>query len=393
MTQNFKKLAIAAGVSVGMAALSMPSHAVIQGAPGEALLIPLVVYHDAAFAGDYTANTIVQVTIPSTVGFDTVPNDFTAPNTTPTATPPTLLSSYDSLDPTNTIHWFWFDQESIHQLDQKIKVTADDVVQINWREEAASSVIWNGVAGYMVVSTDAGTSSQAADFSMYGDAWLELDVDGAGTVPASLATIPVLPMSDGEDGPIDTPVSNSDNVKYIGGIPSEVSPTVSGIRTNASTGALDDLTVFDLPLNTHTAPTMHVVWIDKNLSDDDYLGDAANAIPVNVFDSEENDCSATTALPYELNVIWVPRATGDTSVSLPFFSTSKARLCAPSSGYATEAGFVQYQIREYIDTGIDAPESAAVAFSLLWSSDLDTTPGSFEITTVLAHERGTFKLR
>ncbi|UHD14527.1 hypothetical protein [Thiocapsa bogorovii] len=87
MSSNFKKLAIAAGVSAGLAVVSAPSYAVIAGPVGEALLIPLV-----AHGGDQplASNTIIQVTIPGTVGFDGIPNNFTAPHTTPTNPGPTL---------------------------------------------------------------------------------------------------------------------------------------------------------------------------------------------------------------------------------------------------------------------------------------------------------------
>ena len=56
MNAKFKKLAIAAGVSTALAGASMPSHALVEGLPGEALLVPFVL----AVGG---VDTIVQLTV------------------------------------------------------------------------------------------------------------------------------------------------------------------------------------------------------------------------------------------------------------------------------------------------------------------------------------------
>ncbi|EGV19383.1 hypothetical protein [Thiocapsa marina] len=376
MSSNFKKLAIAAGVSAGLAAVSVPSYAVIPGPAGEALLIPLVA-HGGDVAGG--SNTIIQVTIPGTVGFDSIPNDFTAPNTTPTNPGPTLFPVDADLVPGNAIHWYWFDKESVHRLNRMVPVTADDVVVIDWLQASGGS--FAGQEGYMVIGTEIARTGAAADFAMFGEAWFELYSDDTADRVGTLAQIPVLPMSDGVDGAFDSPVSKADNVKYnSAGIPRAVSPLISGMRTNRSDGILNDTTVFNLALSDRNFPSVHVVWLDVNLDDD------GRGLGVDVFDSDEFSCSGSVDLPYELNVIWIPEAFAATTAN-PFGIPSN-EYCLPTQLSGDEIGFVTYYIPEYIDTNIDEPESAGVAFSILMDWD---AVDNLRFTTSLGQERGTYK--
>ncbi len=381
MKTRFKQVALASAVTAAMGAASMPAHAIIEGAAGEALLVPFVVYSPTV-AGTEGVNTLIEITIPSTVGFDTIPNVFTAPNTTPTNPGPTLFPPDADLVPSNFIHWYFFDQYSVHRLNRAVKVTPDDMVLINWGDEIVNTNLVNEV-GYLVIGTETARTGAAADFNMFGDAYL---VSGGQQLGFTAdAKIPVLPMSDGPDGPFGSPVTVQDQVKYRGGIPVAVSPLISGMRTNRSDGALDDGTVFDLTLSNRNFPTLHVVWLDVNLWDTDQ-----EIIPVDVFDTDERTCSSIVYVPWELNAIWIQPA--GPRVTPPLWTTDEATLCLPTGADATGQGFVRYQLPEYIDTNIDSPESAGVAFSIKYGTYGTALPNILPVETALGHERGTYKL-
>lgn len=370
MNPNFKKLALAASISAGLGAATLPAHAVMLGDAGEALLIPLVVH-----GGDNpgASNTYINVTVPGTVGFDTIPNVYTAPHTTPTNPGPTLFPDAASLQGGNLIHWYWFDKESVHRLNGQIPVTADDLVSIDWLE--ASNGSFAGEEGYMVIGTERARTRAAADFAMYGEAYLELySDDPIGT----LVPVPVLPMSDGADGSPTSMPSTDDNVKYTSsGIPRAVSPLSSGMRTNRSDGRLDDTTVFNLSLGDRNFPSVHVVWLDVNLDD------AGLGLNVDVYDSEELTCSDSVDLPYELNVIEIDNWAG---------IGGEKEYCLPAgsefTGDTEHRGFVTYFLPEYIDTDIDAPESAGVAFSITMDWDADD---QLRFSSSDVQVRGTYK--
>lgn len=370
MNPNFKKLALAASISASLGATTLPAQAVMLGDAGEALLIPLVV-HGGDVAG--ASNTYINVTVPGTVGFDTIPNIYTAPHTTPTNPGPTLFPDAASLQGGNSIHWYWFDNRSVHQLNGRIPVTADDLVPIDWLE--ASNGNFAGEEGYMVIGTEAARTRAAADFAMYGEAYLEFySDDPIGT----MVPIPVLPMSDGADGAFDSVPTKEDNVKYSSsGIPRAVSPLVSGMRTNRSDGILDDTTVFNLSLGDRNFPSVHVVWLDTNLNGD------GRGLNVDVYDSEELTCSDSVDLPDELNIIEVNNWAGFGGVE---------DYCLPAgsefTGLVEHPGFVTYYLPEYLDTGINEPESAGVAFSITMDWDAND---QLRFTSSDVQVRGSYK--
>jgi hypothetical protein len=345
MNKNLMKVVLGAAVAASVTAASMPSRAIMVGVAGEALLVPLVVWGGSGTTADPNVNTIIRVTIPDTFGFDSLPNIFTAPHTTPTWSSAALFPP----DPdrnwpgkssilTSAIHWYWFDQYSVHRLNRGVPVTANDVVEINWRDVAGRA--WANQRGYMVIGTEAARTGAPANFAMFGDAWLvfsnRVESEDSDT-RARAAMVPVLPMSDGADGPFNSPVTVDDNVKYANGIPRQVSPLISGMRTNRSDGERDDTTVFDLTLGKrYDGLTISVVWLDVNQG-----SPASNPTGPTVND---------------------------------------------------EGGLVTYNLPEYIDNNVDAPESAGVAFSLILGSDvLYTPPNTLWGGTTLGHERGTFK--
>jgi hypothetical protein len=386
MKQSTKKAALAAGLSASLLGASMPSQAVIEGVAGEALLVPLVIFDP--FGG---LNTLINITVPSSIGFESIPNNYTATNTTPTNDPETITPA--GFTGTKDLHWFFFDHKSKHVCNAKIPVTPDDQVFINWGQVvgAVCGFEWVGNPGYLVFTTETARSGAAADFNMFGEAYLVnsqffyLD-----------AQIPVLAMNDGADG-VDPVATKADNVKYdIDGIPSSVSPLISGMRTNKS-DSIGDTTLFDLTLSNRDFPTVHVVWLDQNTG---YTG-----LNVDVYDNDERTCSDAVDLPYELNIIYVlpwgcpgPQCTSDVAASAlvePFdFEPQLANFCLPPGASVLDPGFARYSLPEYVDTNIDEPESAGVAFSIAFTVDPDLVaiiPGNIiPVESALAHERGLF---
>ena len=368
MNPKFKKLALAASITAGLGAAAMPAQAMLVSEAGEALLVPLF-RHGGDQAG--ATNTFIKVTVPDTVGFDTVPNIFTAPNTTPTnPAGPTLFPRTNGQN--KSLHWYWFDFQSVHRLNGEIPVTPGDVIWIDWL--LTSGGAFAGQAGYMVIGTETARTGAAADFAMFGDAWYEI----YGPDPfGSMVPVPVLPMIDGADGAFDSRVSTADNVKYNAqGIPRAVSPLWSGMRTDRADGVQDDTTVFNLSLGDRNFPSVHVVWLDTNTG---YQG-----LSTEVWDSDEHVCSDSVDLPYELNYVRVA----------PWYADPSRTYCIPvGAGYnlpatASYFGYVSYFIPEYVNFDNDAPNSAGVAFAITMDWDADN---QLRFTAEGGQVRGTYK--
>lgn len=304
--KKYQKLMLASGVATALAGLSMPTHAIIEGAAGEALLVPFVLYSNpdrTPLQFDLTepsVNTLVMVTTPSAVGVDTIPNFFTAPNTTPTNVAPVVETFDPDLGETGEytagIHVYFFDERSVEALNFRIPVSPDDMTLINWGNEVENrNQALEGVKGYMVITNDKpnGQWRQAAKFSMFGDAWVIWPTN-IGLIDSK---IPVLPMSDGADTTGVTIPTRVNNVIHNsnGGIVA-ASPLASGMRTNRSNGnGLADYTLFDLTMSNRFLPTLHVIWVDEN------IGQANTSY---VYNDQEQDCSMTLPIANELNVYW-----------------------------------------------------------------------------------------
>lgn len=370
LKQNLAGLALLATVCVGLGAAVTPVNAVMLGEAGEALLIPLVQHSDPPPG---VGDTYIRVTVPGTIGFDAIPNGFTAPHTTPTNPGPTDDPADADLMGGNAIHWYWFDRSGTHRRNGRIPVTANDVVWLDWLKLSGGA--FAGEAGYMIVGTETGRTGAAADFAMFGEAWV--DYYSAGQV-GSKVPIPVLPLNDGPDGGSSSAVSVADNVKYSAGIPRAASPLYSGMRTNRSDGELNDTTVFNLSLGAGGLPALHVIWLDMN------PGGASRPLVLEPADDEEHVCSGTVDQgSRSVRVLVVPQHADatDQSCTRP---ESDFGTTEPQRGF----GFVRYSIPEYIDTGIGAPESAGVAFSIMADSDAG---GRLRYTSTPAQVRGTFK--
>lgn len=454
---NTKKLLLASGVATALAAASMPSYAIIEGSAGEALLVPFVLYSNPT--GDLSIldidepsiNTIIAVTTPSAIGRDTIPNFFTAPNTTPTNPGPPVtantdpdlatISSGDERDYVNGLHVFFFNSRSQEELNFTVPTSADDLTIINWGDEVESKRPGlNGVKGYIVITNDKEEKNgngwgwrDAARFTMFGDAFMIWPTN-IGLIDTK---IPVLPMSDGADQAGVTVPSTPNNVIFNStGEIIAASPLTSGMRTNLSNGIEGDYTLFDLTMSNRFLPTIHVIWVDEN------IGQANTAY---VFNDVEQDCSMTLPIANELNVYWtsietlwpgaeclVNPLTGNPVMQVDDPATplvdesllcepgilpelgwldATLELCYPEAKFKLGLdvlksdilypGFVRFKINEYIDTNKGTPDSAAVAFSIQLQIDVldaerrnlinfNVLPTVLPVETALGHERGQF---
>jgi hypothetical protein len=364
MNKRFQKIAISTAVTAALASVSLPSQAIVVGNAGEALLVPLVM-HDAGATG---LNTLIEIEIPASVGWEDVANIYTARHVTPTN--PNLALNPPDPD-INTLHWFFFDKYSEHKVNDDIPVTPDDIVQINWLDVSGGA--FPG-PGYMVITNEIGFLTGAgAQFSMFGNAWL---VNNLGLE----ASIPVLPLTDDDDGVNARPTPN-DNVIYgpngTGGIVTQVSPLISGIRTTYSDGDLGDYTVFDMALSSQGLATYQVIWADQNIGNSN--------VWVEVYDTEENSCSSGVPVWDEVNII---KIAGGEDVDIPWTSTYTP--CTPAGATGAD-GFISYRLPEYQDRGTGSAETAIVAFSIVSKVIGNGAKNNFVAETALAFDRGMFE--
>ena len=439
MKTNFKKLASSAAVTAALATGSMSAQAIIVGVPGEAFLVPFAVATTAANPDPLYGemDTVVRIVVPASIGRDTV-LDYTAPHTSPTnpiAGGAAELPEAAALEKGNIIHWTFMDSRSRHVLNGDIEVTADDVVVFDWKDVVEANGQLSGVTGYLVFQTLAGFNGQDANFSFFADAYFTTGVNDTGDFGNddywSSVNIPALPLADGADAGQTAP-SLSNNV-IIGGtsLNAEVSPLVSGIRTGIP-DATAQWSVVDLELAkstlqpfglaTQQVGSLLVVWNDRNAKNWASLG-------VDVFNNDEERCSATLRLPNELNLVWVPPISvanggpigGGSNI---FYNTggpsflgqnidgmtatqgSYSQLCSPGQQGVTpnsetqarlNGGFVKLRLPEPLaENQTAAQASAAAAFTINFNFG-DTGVGSGGATnvseTVLGHDRGKFTAR
>jgi hypothetical protein len=387
-----KKTAIAASVTVALATASLPASSAIFAA-AEGLLVPVFVAELEiggmnGGAGGFR-DTEVRVSIPASIGFDGLINNFTAPNTTPTnpnaALSPRMKSFTDPdgyMRPQD-IAWYWFDQYSGKVIDGTRKVTPDDVEII--RAKDILPPIWWDEPGYLVIAS-AGSAPNAgakgASMVMFGDARIEVsdDVDNAGA-DSDWVNLPVLGLTDGPDNGLVMP-TKIDNIKFPTLGAPVVSPLVTGMRTNVSNGKLGATTVFEMPIAPAAVgpggawtDNIHVVWLDMNRFDmtDLFLEACLAGSPARlggyIYDSDEDRQSWGGCLPWELNIVHFD--TDDIDDAFPDVDLSGG-------------GFIQYQLPEYYDApGVLGPQTSGIAFSINEVADDD-------FVTTLANERGMF---
>jgi hypothetical protein len=409
MKKRFQKLAVATAVTAAMAGVSLPAQAIVTGIAGEALLVPLTIWDSVD-----NLNTLIEIEVPANIGWEGVANTWMAPYTTPIDP----LTGPDDFKPSafpekvvvvggdggsrnlSAIHWFVFNRKSEHVFNDKLPVTPNDVVQVNFRDVMGGNL--RGEPTYMVFVNEVSyrKPQEGAAFAMFGDAWLVND-------RGFQVEIPVLPMSDGPDK-TKYPVYE-DHVVYASGYP-DVSPLASGNLLNFANGEFGGAIVFDVPLSTEGNLTYHVLWRDMNVPTVDDLvlqalygekslnWQAGEKVDLMVFDSEEKGCSDSIDLPYELEIICyehnyssmysqpssmskgecrsiydrrgpsvaaagpLPVQIMDMGLSLPS-TVIKGSTCKTKE--ADAVGFVSYSFPELLDLGSQGPESAGLMWAIM----------------------------
>jgi hypothetical protein len=439
MKKRFQKLAVATAVTAAMAGLSLPAQAIVTGIAGEALLVPLTIWDNTD-----DLNTLIEIEVPANIGWEGVANTWMAPNTTPIDP----LTGPDDFKPSafpekvvvvdgdggsrnlSAIHWFVFNRKSEHVYNDKIAVTPNDVVQVNYKEAVGGDL--EGEPTYMVFTTEASyrKPSEGATFAMFGDAWLVND-------NGFQVEIPVLPMSDGPDK-TDYPVYD-DHVVYKSGWP-DVSPLASGNLLNYADGNFGGAIVFDVPLSTPGSLTYHVLWRDMNVPTVDdlllqalygekYLNwEAGTSVDLMIFDSDEKGCSDSIDLAYELEIICYDhnkeydgkhglvaadrrgyyhgchelddRPMGFDSAFLASAEGMRSRerhLRLPSTVVKSTTcktnedkadGFVSYSFPELLDLNSEGPESSGLMFAIMSRTIGDEDENKIRNEMALGRYRG-----
>jgi hypothetical protein len=341
MFMNMKKTSLALAVTAAFAVVSMPSHAVVGGVPGEALLIPFAAQdYGEPTGGDINDSenvyTSVIITTPSSVGTDTVLNGYTLPN---------ILDGNDEYNfpdqSSVTVHWTAFDEYSEEIANGTFPMSADDVYLWSPADNNLREYI-----GYVVFTDDsAKTGASAATFAMGGNAFMLLEdsCEALGDPDVGLCassaddtnfTLPVVPMSDGIDycmqrdaiPPTPQPAPNlncyADSVSgephmaitYLNNVVAQkaptvvrgngvghVSPLVAGVRmqapftgdANGMGGQFQYVLVNGL-FSQYDGNWTHVFWFSEN--------DPSRKVDVEALDDDQTRVSCPTIpMPNELN--------------------------------------------------------------------------------------------
>ena len=409
MKTTFNKLALAIGATAAVAA-SMNAQAIITSIPGEANLVPVFYYATASDAfGNGLKNTVVKLTTPRSVGGDTVIGFFT-PNLTP-ATVESAPNLALGTDYTNSVHWFFLNEQSNHLVDGTIPVSADDVYIIDALGllDSHQPGAFDGKVGYLILTTQAASTGYAkADFAFAADAYISVNntplsgvtpFSAPSTVPAAI-TIPTLPMADGVDTTTYPTTTNNviEKITSTSTLFPIASPLYSGTRTGVVGG--QPLRVLDIPLSDRgDNDNVIVFWNDRN-------GIVTQAL---VYDDQELNCSSNLTLPQQLNIFRNSSAqtVGGTIALVDNYAKSGATssfspvlpLC--SSGLTLENGelgdgFVKlFLTSPTAPTGATGAYASAVAFTIPVVGYDDTAGWNDDapIPTLNAVDAGTFANR
>ena len=379
MTKVLRKRELIIACTLCAASYMGAAQAISQAEPGEALLIPYVLYDSSK-----NINTLTGITIPSTLGNDPTQIEIggnanngeiviggTANSGEGFSTASDLGASNcrlngapDNTSETGVISWWFYDEVGSLQHKGTLFTGCDDFVALDWGSVVNSSGLpaLNGKLGYLVLANNVATSgSRQPDFAMYADTVV---IRGNWQ---SAAYIPTLPITD-NDGNFG-PLQGANEIVYTGGEPTAYAPLTSGMALDNDDGSTSATVRFDMryfldpSLN---GSTELVVWLGQNCRGGADNCDRRN-VPVTTFDTNRASVAGVMNLSKILNVI------------------DPSTLARPNNALS---GFVRVQMPELSDnntTGFKGPDHAGVGLALIRFS----TPGNSEqVQTILAHERG-----
>ena len=341
MLANFKKVSVAAAVAAALGA-SGAAQAVIQGEPGDALLIPYV-----ATSGAGRLNTMISLVSASPVNVNV--GQFA-----------TLTGPKDEKSCAGKIHWYFFDKNSVEIVNDTIPVTCDDWVGIDFGSIVEDKKLPSAlnVPGYMVITDASASATKASGMILYGSAF---QIKGNW---ATQAYIPVLPMIDDVDR------AKRDEVKHQGAaFLSNVNPVTAGMLLASSPGQGSSFSLrYYVQSSSPAGSTDFVLWFPDNSA-------LRTSQTVLVFDADERAISARTSIPHELNVVQVA---SDAKVGGLYTGVINDGLA--------DTGFVEFTVADYDEkSSVNGYGSrAGVAFSLI---GVNGAIGE-QTQTELAHERG-----
>jgi hypothetical protein len=349
MKATFRKSLVVAGTAAALAGVTSNSFAAIHSDVGEAYLVPFSVWGNTDPAWPDTSlgsslDTIYHITVPSAVGGKTIPNVYTANNTTPNngALPPNGTvqigldqSVFDIFGPPFEnetqwfLHWIFYDYRSGELANGPWEISPEDYDSVSLRDDLLNGSLEN-VPGYMLWVTAAGYAGNAANFTFVVDSFLVADNTGdttEGTNPvfppySEVAfQIPSYPLADGSDTP---PTIRPDNhvVEAFG----QASPIYSAISTYwpvtdaqlAQAVKVIDLSVSDRTddstppdgSNIYHASTLLVFWNDTNGVNPITGPNPWAVVNTDLFNPFEEGCSRAISIPNELTLFWFTPAIG-----------------------------------------------------------------------------------
>ncbi len=287
MLANFKKIGVAAAVATAIGASGV-AQAVTLGHPGDALLIPHVFGNKAE-----GTNTLIGITVasPEYVNVGQFADLSQLAPTHPAGVGTLTPNAKEGCKSGGTLHWYFFDQESVEVVDDTIPVTCEDFVRFDWNHivEAKGLPSAEGLAGYLVITDNKANETTASSLILYATAYL---IQGNWS---SMAFIPALPLVDSVDG------TRGDEVSHRGSFVTNVNPVTAGML-------LPSARTPPIPLGSACATSWIRLWAATPASccgSRTITSADRSSQSIIVYDAEEKGISARTSIPYELNIVEV----------------------------------------------------------------------------------------
>lgn len=319
---KFRKLTLATAVVAAMGVNGVAS-AIVTGLPGEGLLMPLVVGPDYDPNNNEFVHTFVTLSVPKTIGQDTMINFFTAPN----STAPLTTTEQEPKDA--RIRWTLFNHLSVRVTDGYCPISPNDVtvwtndpVTLATQRQQDRAMLGLGLDGipsnicgaavtlpfgYIVFQTVEGALGRDADFAMAGDGGFVIQTF-VNSLMDGVYGVPVLPMADGADANLDLApaLGNEIIAKSYNTVlePKEYAPIFAGNRMNDALAPLNgNEVIVQMPIqgpagNYTPSASMHAFWFDRV---------ASRTVTVDMYDDQEQPCSFTLPMPQEIE-IFLPNA-------------------------------------------------------------------------------------